>query len=72
VLETQVDEERTRVRIGCPHVDRRQRVVEAAEQEIVDGCEEHQRVVSPRGRFGHEVEHLVAVGDRTADPVVQG
>ena len=33
--------------------------------------EEQHRVVTPRGRFGHEVEDLVALGDRTADLIVE-
>ena len=71
MLEAQVDEQRTWIGVGLAAVDRRQRVVEAAEQEVVDRGEEQHRVVAHRRRFGHEVEDVVALGDRTADAVVE-
>ena len=70
-MEAQVDEQRPRIGVGLPGVDRRQRVVEAAEQQVVDRGEEQHRVVSPRRRLGHEVENVVALGDRAADAVVE-
>ena len=71
MVEAQVDEQRPRIGVGLPGVHRRQRVVEAAEQQVVDGGEKQHRVVPQRGRFGHEVEDLVALGDRATDSVVE-
>ena len=72
VAETHVDEERSRIGIRRAGVDRGERVVDAAEHQVVDGGEEQERVVPAPRRLGHEVEDLVALGNGPADPVVEG
>jgi hypothetical protein len=71
MMETQVDEQRPRISVGLSFVHRPQRVIEAAEQQVVDRGEEQHRVVPARGCLGHEAQDLVALGDRTADSVVE-
>ena len=71
VLEAQIDEQRPRIGRGLPGVDGRQWMVETAEQQVVDGGEEQQRVVPARRRFRHEVQDLVALGNHPADAVIQ-
>jgi hypothetical protein len=68
---SEVDEQRPRLGIGLACVDRGQRVIEPAEQEVVDGREEQQGVVALGRRLRDHVEHGVARGDGPADAVVE-
>ena len=61
--EAHVDEERAGIGVALARVDRGERMIEPAEQEVVDDAEQHVRAVRGRRRLLHEREHRVVVRD---------
>jgi len=71
VLEAELAKQRRGVGVTATGVHRGQRMVETIEQQVVDGGEEHHRLVCLRWSLAHHCEELVVACDRAADPLVE-
>ena len=71
MAEAHVDEQRSGIGVGIAGVHRGERVIEAAEQEIVDGGQQDVRLVTRRRRGANQVEHACVGCDGLTDPRVQ-
>ena len=67
-----VREQRSRIGVRAAGIDVGQRVLEPLEEQAVDGGEEDRWHVRRRGSALHELEQLALLGDRRADPLVEG